>query len=90
MEQKKKSVRVGTVMNGEHGPFILLGNTKNKDPKYDYTVQVRILRGKPQTKEEFASAEVLGVFVNPLVQMFKPGEQAPKSIQHELSVKVES
>ena len=88
-EVKAKTVRLGTILqtDAEKGPFMILGNNKNKDPKYDYTVQIRVLQGSPKTPEEFKKATVLYSGTNPLVYMNKPrGENVPKIVKHELAV----
>lgn len=39
---KSKFVKVGAVLKGKKSPFITLGNTKAKDPKYNYNVEVTV------------------------------------------------
>lgn len=39
---KKKYTKVGTVLDKGKGPFIVLGNTNAKDPKYKFDTQIRI------------------------------------------------
>lgn len=85
-ENTKKSLKIGAQLKGKHGSFIVLGNNKNKDPKYDTTVQIRVLRGSPKTKEEFASAEVLYSATNPLISLRDPHEKAPAVVEKELKV----
>jgi len=65
---------------------VKLGQEGSKDPKYDYTVQVRILQGSPRTKEEFKNAKVLGTFTNPWVDLYPPHEKAPKNIISDLQI----
>lgn len=45
-KKKKKYTKVGSVMDGQYGKFISLGNDRSKDPKYNYTVQIRVTDGE--------------------------------------------
>lgn len=76
-DTKKKSIKLGQVLKGKHGEYIKLGNVKNKDPRYNYTVQVRILDSEGQ---------VVHKCENPNVSMFKPNEGAPDFIQKDLAI----
>lgn len=83
--------RVGKVLkirgkDGVERKKVKLGQEGSKDPKYDYTVQVRILKGSPRTKEEFKNAEVIGVFTNPWVDLGKPHPKAPEMVISELQI----
>lgn len=41
MSQKKyKYTKVGAVLRGDNGPYIVLGNSKATNPKYNYTVEL--------------------------------------------------
>lgn len=76
-ETKKKSVKFGQIKKGKFGSYISLGNAKNKDPKYNYTVMVKVLNNE-------------GVEVykgkNPSVRMLEPNEKAPDFIIHDLVI----
>lgn len=41
-KKKYKRTKVGTVMQGEYGPFLMIGSKNNKDPKYDFTAKVAV------------------------------------------------
>ena len=74
-----KSVRVGTIFRGKKGPFVVLGNDRAKDPKYNYTVEFRVKDG---------AGNVVAKGTNPLLSMFKPKTENEK-VQHELVLFVE-
>lgn len=78
-EQKKKTVRVGTILNGKYGPFMVLGSGKNSKPQYTYTVEIRV---------KDSAGNVVYQGKNPLVKMFKPKSET-KAVQHELAVAIE-
>lgn len=41
MSQKKyKYTKVGAVLKGENGPYIVLGNDRSKSAKYNYSVEM--------------------------------------------------
>lgn len=43
MEQgKKKYTKVGAVLKGQKGSFVVLGNTKSRNEKYNYNVEIRV------------------------------------------------
>lgn len=69
-----KSVRVGTIFKGKKGPFVVLGNERSKDPKYNYTVEFRV-------KDAEGNLVVQGK--NPLISMFKPKTEN-EAVSHEL------
>lgn len=69
-----KSVRVGTIFNGKKGPFLVLGNDRSKDPKYNYTVEFRV---------KDAQGNLVASGKNPLVSMFTPKTEN-KAVSHEL------
>lgn len=85
-EAKRKIVKLGQVKKGKYGSYISTGNVRNKDPKYNYTVQIRVLEGSPQTPEELKKAKVLFMATNPSIQMRDPHENAPDFIEQELTV----
>jgi hypothetical protein len=59
---KNKYTKIGAVIQGEYGPFLVLGNTKSKDEKYNYEVQVMVKKADG-TKV---------VVKNPLLSLFDP------------------
>lgn len=75
-----------TDKSGTERKKLKLGQEGSKDPKYDFTVQVRVLEGSPRTKEELKAAKVLGVFTNPWIDVKTPHENAPKTIVNELQI----
>lgn len=74
-----KSVRVGTIFRGKKGPFLVLGNDRSKDPKYNYTVEFRV---------KDSAGNLLTTGKNPLISMFTPKTEN-KAISHELVLFVE-
>lgn len=42
---KKKYTKIGAVLKGEYGPFIVLGDENNQNPKYQYDVQIMVKNG---------------------------------------------
>jgi hypothetical protein len=74
-----KSVRVGTIFRGKKGPFLVLGNDRSKDPKYNYTVEFRV---------KDAAGNIVTKGQNPLISMFIPKTEN-KAISHELVLFVE-
>jgi hypothetical protein len=79
-----KYVKVGQVLNvtGEDGETrrkVKLGQENSKDPKYDYTVQIRVLN---------ADGEVVYKTSNPWIDVKTPHENAPKTILNELQIYV--
>ena len=64
MEKKKnKYVKLGVIRKTEKGPYIILGNSRSKNPKYNYNVRVEVSN---------AEGEVLARFENKLVSLFDP------------------
>lgn len=41
-KKPKKYTKVGAVLQGKYGPFMVTGNTKATDAKYNYDVLVRV------------------------------------------------
>ena len=78
-EVTRKTVRLGTILNGQYGPFMVLGSGKNSKPEYAFTVELRI-------KDKDGNVVYQGK--NPLVNMYKPERENPK-VAHELVVKLE-
>lgn len=81
---KAKTVKIGQLTknkdkSGNEFKSIRLGNNKNKDPKYNYTVQVRILNSEGQ---KIWSGE------NPWINLYEPHENAPDFVVNDLSVRL--
>lgn len=74
--EKKKSVKLGAILTGKNGPFMVLGNSKNKDPRYNYSVEFRVKDNE---------GNVIHSGKNPIVSMFAPKHET-KVVQHELVV----
>lgn len=81
VSEKKKSVKLGQVLKGKHGEYIKLGNVKNKDPKYNYTVQVRVLD---------SDGQIVYKCENPNVGMYKPNDGAPDFILNDLAISLKT
>jgi len=78
METKSKSVKIGKVLKTKKDSTVIsLGQSGSKDPKYNYTVQLRVLNNE---------GKVVTTVTNPWVNIVKPHENAPKSILNELTV----
>lgn len=85
---KPKYKKIGAVLRGDKGPFLVMGDTKAKNKQYQYDVElvVRDSDGK----------EVLKV-KNPLISLFdprtRPGiteeelERVPEKVRYEVCVK---
>lgn len=39
---KNKYVKIGIVRSGEYGSFVTTGETRNKNEKYNYNVEIRV------------------------------------------------
>lgn len=81
---KPKNRRIGQIVKnkdkkGNEFQSIKLGQTKNKDPKFNFTVQVRILDSEGN---KVWSGE------NPYINLYEPHENAPDFVVHDLSVKL--
>lgn len=60
----KKTQQVGIVAKNDEGKrYIKLGNNKNKDPKYNYTVELRVLNN---------DGDLIVKKVNPSLSMWNP------------------
>lgn len=60
---KKRYTKLGNIWKGEYGPYIRLGDDKSKNPKYNYTVQLRVLDSE---------GNVVTTVKNPLVSLYDP------------------
>lgn len=74
MSEKAKTVKVGVVLQLEDkkgNPYrtIALGNTKNKDPKYNRTVQIRVLDDE---------GNVVAKATNPFLSLYEPKYESDK------------
>jgi len=78
-----KYVKIGQVLNvegkdGEKRKKVKLGQSGSKDPKYDYTVQLRVLK----------DGEVIYKTENPWVDISTKHPKAPANILNELQIYV--
>lgn len=64
---KNKYTKVGAVLKGQYGPFLILGDTKGKE-EYQYDVKV-------QRKNKKGEAVMV---TNPLLSLFDPRDTPPK------------
>lgn len=60
-KKKKKYTKIGAVLQGKYGPFLVTGNTKSTKPEYNYDVLVRVqesvmVDGKPVVKTQVKNA----------------------------------
>jgi len=55
--------KLGVVLRGDKGPFLILGDLKNKDSKYQYTVELIVKDSK---------GEVVHTVQNPLISLSDP------------------
>lgn len=81
-KKEKKTVKVGQLTTGkdkEGNEFetVKLGNDKNKDPRYNYTVQIRVID---------ADGEIIYEGKNPYLNLYKPHANAPDFIKSDLVV----
>jgi len=86
-EKKSKFKKVGAVLKGNKGSFIVLGNSKAKNEKYNYNVTLTLTDSK---------GELLAEQTNGLLSVFdprkRPGitdeerERIPESVLMELFV----
>lgn len=90
MSKKNKTyTKIGTVLEGQYGPYIILGSSKNKDPKYDFEVQVLVKNAK---------GEKVKLVKNPLLSLYDPRNRTdkdgnprkvPDSVKFEVSIVTE-
>ena len=74
----KKTQQVGVLSVDDQGrERIQLGNIKNTDPKYNYTVQVRILD---------AAGNVIVTKTNPKIALWEPQGKKPAWLKKNLTV----
>lgn len=79
----KKTQKVGVIAKvktkaGKEMEVIRLGNTKNTDPKYNYTVQIRVLD---------TNGNVITTKTNPTLTMWNPkGDRTPEWLVKNLTV----
>lgn len=59
----KQYIKLGAVLEGDKGPFIVLGNSKATDPKYNSTVALTVTDG---------DGNVLVEGNNGLISLFDP------------------
>lgn len=60
--QKKKYTKVGAVLKGQKGnSFVVLGNTKSRNEKYNYNVEVRVTDSQGNAVTELRNG-ILSVF----------------------------
>lgn len=77
-----KKFRLGTMIDGEYGPAIFLGNLKNKDPKFNYTVKLAIFDN---------DGNLVKKFENPKIKLKKPENLKEGSkIKYDLSISVKN
>jgi len=62
-ENKKVYVKLGAVLQGAKGPFIVLGNSKADKPQYNSTVDIKVTDG---------DGKVLVEGSNGLISLFDP------------------
>jgi hypothetical protein len=62
---KNKYIKVGIVRNGEYGAFISTGETRNKNEKYNYNVELRVTD---------ADGKQVALMKNPLISVQDPRE----------------
>lgn len=58
---KKKYTKIGAILKGDYGPFMVTGDTKG-NPEYQYEVQIMVKK---------ANGEQL-VLKNPMISLFDP------------------
>lgn len=68
-KKKKKYHNVGVVLQGQYGPYLILGNTRAKDEKYNFDVIIRI---------STPSGEKTYQVKNPLLNLRDPRKQKNK------------
>lgn len=78
MAEGKKTQQVGMVCKTDEGKKVIrLGNIKNKDPKYNYTVQLRVLD---------ASGNVITTKTNPTLTLWEPKGNKPEWLVNNLTI----
>ena len=63
MSSKSKMKKLGVVLKGDKGPFVILGDSKNKNPQYNYTVELTVKN---------AEGETVTSLTNPLLTLWDP------------------
>lgn len=85
MEQRKnKYTRIGQVLKSKDKPgqsYIVLGNKKNKDPKYNLSVEITVRND---------AGEVIAKQTDGFVSVFEPREDSPEFVLFDLSLKQEA
>lgn len=85
-KSKKKYTKIGAVLKGDYGPYVILGNTRAKDQKYNYDVQVMV---------KGADGNKLALVKNPILTLRDPRTitrkdgstpNVPESVLYELSI----
>lgn len=62
MANGKKYTKLGVILEGQYGPFMVLGSTKGKE-EYQYEVQVMVKNSK---------GEKVALAKNPLISLYDP------------------
>lgn len=87
MAGKKKYTKIGTVLLGQYGEFITLGDEKNNNANFKYNVEIRVTDN--EGKKLFQGKNVRISMLDP---RNKPGlteekrEKIPKAISSELFI----
>lgn len=81
-QTKWKKHKLGVVLDGKYGKIAILGNQKNKDPKYNYTVKLAVFD---------AQGKKVAQFDNPIIKMKTPTlpEGVKSKVEFELSISVQ-
>lgn len=83
---KKKYTKIGAVLKGQYGPFVVLGNAKSKDAKFNYDVQIMVKN---------TSGDKLALVKNPILMLKDPRDfldkdgnprQVNEKVMYELSI----
>ena len=83
---KKKYTKIGAVLKGDNGPFIVMGNERAKDAKYNYDVQIMV---------KDSEGNKITLVKNPLISLRDPrtivkkdgtNPKVPEVILFELSI----
>lgn len=85
MAGKKTYTKLGAILAGKKGPFLILGNSKASQAKYNYDVEVKVTNGE---------GKVLANFKNGLISCLDPrkrpnitedeAKKIPDSVEFEL------
>ena len=90
MTKTKKYVKLGVIMKGEKGPYLILGNNKNKNADFNYSVEVRVVDNSGN-KKAYTKNGILSLF-NPRKRPGITEEQAsriPKSLEYDVMLVVD-